>query len=81
MCTLHEIKLVHPLKKQMLKATEISCDCTVYITEEHYGFVKLLTFVPNSNKNYSCKIWVVHKWRLDIISILPRIIRFLELTK
>ena len=45
MCTLHEIKLVHPLKKQMLKATEISCDCTVYIT--HKGtlrFCKVVNF-------------------------------------
>ena len=62
MCTLHEIKLVHPLKKQMLKATEISCDCTVYIT--HKGtlrFCKVVNFLPNINKNYSWKSWVVHK--------------------
>ena len=79
-----KFKLVHPLKKQMLKATEISCDCTVYITQKgtlRFCKVVLLTFVPNSNKDYSWKSWVVHKWGLDIISILPQIICFLELTK
>lgn len=40
-CGLHAVRLAQPLRKQMVKSTEISCDRPVHNAQkEHYSFVK-----------------------------------------